>query len=154
MIRALRTLLTLYQQRLRPWMRISIVVLWAALIWVLSSQDGDSAPSSAFSRIVWNGGHVVVFGVLAGLIMLSFQGNMAVRFRLAVATAVFYGAVDELHQGFVPGRSMDLWDLCSDGLGAGLFSCTVWWLLTDDPGPRAWILPRAILALCSACMAE
>ncbi|MEE2886015.1 MAG: VanZ family protein [Planctomycetota bacterium] len=147
-------MLTLYQQRLRPWMRISIVVLWAALIWVLSSQDGDSAPSGAFSRIVWNGGHVVVFGVLAGLIMLSFQGNMAVRFRLAVATAVFYGAVDELHQSFVPGRSMDLWDLCSDGLGAGLFSCTAWWLLTDEPRPRAWILPLAILALCSACMAE
>lgn len=153
MTRALRALLVVYQQRLRAWMRISIAVLWAALIWILSSQTGDSDPSTGFSKVLWNGGHVVVFGVLAGLIMLSFQGNMAVRFRLAVATAVFYGAVDELHQGFVPGRSMDLWDLCSDGLGAGLFSCVAWWLLTGEPRPRAWILPLAILALFSACMA-
>ena len=92
-------------------MRISIVVLWAALIWVLSSQGGDSVSSGAFSRILWNGGHVVVFGVLAALILLSSQGNMVMRFRAAVAIAVIYGAVDEFHQSFVPGRSMDLWDL-------------------------------------------
>lgn len=42
---------------------------------------------------------------------------------LAAAVIVFsslYGASDEWHQSFVPGRSSDVWDWLADTLGAGL----------------------------------
>lgn len=154
MTRALRALLIGYQQRLPAWTRISIAVLWAAMIWYLSSRSSFGTSMGWIPGVLWNCAHVVVFGVLAGLILLSSQGNIAVRFRLAVSMTVFYGAIDELHQGFVPGRGMDLWDVCSDGLGAALFGCTVWWLLTRQRRPGVWILPLAVLALGSASMAS
>ena len=153
MIGRIRVWLVLYQQRLPSGLRLSMVILWAALLWILSSRPGSGDPGGWLRGIVWNSGHIVAFGVLAGLIMLSLQGNIVVRFRLAVAGSVFYGAVDEFHQGCVPGRAMDIWDLCSDGLGAALFGCGIWWLLTGNRRPRAWILPLAFLGLCSVSMA-
>lgn len=38
----------------------------------------------------------------------------------ALAIAVTYGALDEIHQSFVPGRDAALADLLADALGAGL----------------------------------
>ena len=44
---------------------------------------------------------------------------------LAVAAAVVYGALDELHQGLVPGRSAELGDLLADVCGA-VAAALVW----------------------------
>ena len=153
MIRGMRALLELYQRRLGSWVRVLLAVLWALLIWHLSSRPGGGVDTFWLSRIVWNGGHVVAFGVLSGLIMLSCRGDMAVRFWFAFGISLLYGLVDEYHQSLVPGRCMDPWDVCSDGLGAALFSCVAWWLLTAARRPRAWILPLAALSLVSASMA-
>jgi len=49
---------------------------------------------------------------------------------LAWAIAALYGAVDEWHQSFVPGRCADLWDFAADALGA---AWAVAWL---SKGPR------------------
>ncbi len=38
----------------------------------------------------------------------------------AVLLSVLYGAFDEVHQSFTPGRSPDVRDLFADGLGAAL----------------------------------
>ena len=153
MIGGIRALLEAYQQRLGSWIRILLAVLWAALLWYLSSRPGGGSDPFWLSRIVWNGGHVVAFGVLSGLILLSSRGDMKVRFWFAVAVTLLYGLLDEYHQSQVPGRCMDPWDVCSDGLGAALFSCTIWWLLTAARQPRAWILPLAALSLISASLA-
>ena len=50
---------------------------------------------------------------------------------IAVAIAAAYGASDELHQMFVPGRSADLYDLVADTFGAlaGAAACWAWSIL-------------------------
>ena len=62
--------------------------------------------------------HVLVFGVLAGLILLSTPGFTSAKCVFAITVTIACGAIDEWHQGHAAGRSMDVWDLCSDGLGA------------------------------------
>jgi VanZ family protein len=94
-----------------------------------------------------------VFGVLAGLVLLSTRGCIVLRVWVSIAAAVIYGVVDELHQGCVKGRTMDPWDICSDGMGACLFSFLVWWLLTGDPRPKRWILPCLVFAAGSVHLA-
>jgi VanZ family protein len=47
--------------------------------------------------------------------------------RVVAAAALFaiiYGATDELHQLFVPGRNADLYDVFADGIG-GLLGASI-----------------------------
>ena len=46
------------------------------------------------------------------------SGNHAML--LAIAIGILYGMSDEFHQSFVPGRSANIQDLVSDGLGVTL----------------------------------
>jgi len=57
--------------------------------------------------------HALNFGVLALFLRLASG-----RAWLAVLLASLYGATDELHQAFVPGRSADPADWLADTLGA------------------------------------
>src|SRR5262245_55976512 len=45
---------------------------------------------------------------------------------LAVVVAAGYGATDEFHQRFVPGRTADLLDLAADTVGAAAAVTLVW----------------------------
>ena len=44
----------------------------------------------------------------------------------AVVIAALYGASDEIHQAFVPGRSMEALDLLADATGAAIASSVLW----------------------------
>jgi VanZ family protein len=71
-------------------------------------------PIANFDKVV----HFVLFGLLATLICRIGGGwRMAL---LAVAVTSAYGAMDELHQSFVPGRSCDVLDWVADTTGASL----------------------------------
>jgi VanZ family protein/UDP-2,3-diacylglucosamine pyrophosphatase LpxH len=69
--------------------------------------------------------HLGVFGVLAWALDLALQGNRPdlplYRRHLLVFLAVsLYGATDEWHQVFVPGRSCEFGDWVADALGGAL----------------------------------
>jgi VanZ family protein len=66
--------------------------------------------------------HAVEYAGLAALLVLGLThlGTMGMRraAQLAILLAAAYGATDELHQAFVPGRSCDVRDWLADAIGA------------------------------------
>ncbi len=105
-------------------------MLWMALIFAASSLSSDaiestgagkasrSAPAVANQVTV----HLIEFGVLAALLFraLALQGALsALRLGLVVAAVTTaYGATDEFHQSFVPGRYPSWLDIAYDAAGA------------------------------------
>jgi VanZ family protein len=65
--------------------------------------------------------HALAFGVLAALLAGAFArdaGRVNRMVALAALVAAAYGATDEWHQSFVPGRNPDPGDLLADAVGA------------------------------------
>lgn len=96
-------------------------LLWMAAIFVVSGQSHpDAVPASLQNHI----GHVIAYAVLSMLWLraLSAGGRMAWRPAAARAwvVAAVYGATDELHQWFVPGRTAAVDDWVADAAGAAL----------------------------------
>lgn len=92
-------------------------------IFVLSSRsDLPNATDSVIGELLLTAAHFVGYGVLAILLAhalaLPRHGNV-----VALVLTVLYGATDEFHQSFTPGRSASATDLLVDLLGAlcGLF---------------------------------
>lgn len=84
-------------------------------------------------------GHSIGYALLGGLLLRALaRGRLAgVTWGRAVASvllATLYGASDEFHQTFVPGRSADRLDLLADGVGA-LVSALV---IGAAAAARAW----------------
>ncbi|MCU0230140.1 MAG: VanZ family protein [Acidobacteria bacterium] len=72
--------------------------------------------------------HALVFGLLATLWFWARRtavgpGRAALE---AVLISVFWGALDEFHQSFVPGRTADGFDLLADTAGAALAALACW----------------------------
>jgi VanZ family protein len=72
--------------------------------------------------------HAVTYGILSLLLLRTLR----LRYRpsrtllvAVVALTVAYGASDEYHQSFVPGRSASLADLAADGVGAAIAMAAV-----------------------------
>ena len=67
--------------------------------------------------------HFIVFGALAFYTCFWFEEEEWKRKPLRTGIIVFlllsiYGASDEFHQYFVPGRQVSFWDWVADSLGA------------------------------------
>jgi VanZ family protein len=60
--------------------------------------------------------HFHIFGLLA--LLVARNGFVPGRAWLAVALVSLFGLTDELHQGFTPGRSVEVADWVADTLGA------------------------------------
>lgn len=69
--------------------------------------------------------HFLVFGILGLLVFRALSGGLKkgilTIIALAVTITVVYGAVDELHQSFVPGRLCEFGDFLFDALGCAFF---------------------------------
>ena len=107
------------------WSLWAPVFLYMALIFGVSSMSNPPEPPGALALlsdkalhgILYAGLSALVVRALAGRLLGSVTGRMA---ALAIAVAAVYGATDELHQYFVPGRRMDVRDLVADVVGAAL----------------------------------
>lgn len=106
--------------------------LVAVAIFVLSAQPSVPLPKGVFGadKIA----HFIAYGVLSAAIAL-WPGRSAWRERplavtlAVIAIAALYGATDEFHQSFVPGRDMSAYDWLADLVGAVLgagVSAIVW----------------------------
>jgi VanZ family protein len=106
-------------RRLLPWLP---AIAWAGVIFYLSSRSSLPAEPRIphFDKVA----HFGAYALLGGL--LAFATDRA---RLSVAVAVVlalaYGASDEIHQMFVPGRSPDVLDWAADAAGV-LTACLLY----------------------------
>jgi VanZ family protein len=103
------------------WRRLWLpVLLYALLIFGLSSVPNVPAPPGPVTD---KQAHFVLFAGLSVLVVRALAAGRlsAVTVRVtavAVLLTILYGASDELHQYFVPGRQMSAADLLADALGA------------------------------------
>lgn len=97
--------------------------LWAAFILLMTSVPGSDIPHISFlnfhasDKIV----HGTMYGIFAWLAARSLvRGGRPVRdaILLVVVGIAIFGGLDEWHQQFIPGRSMDLFDWMADVSGA------------------------------------
>jgi VanZ family protein len=81
---------------------------------------------SLIDHIVRKCAHFTEFGILAFTVAIHFWIRKRKGFRLfawTVAVTAAYAATDEIHQLFVPGRSVRLWDVLIDTSGAAAGAC-------------------------------
>ena len=111
------------------------VVLWAALIFFLSSQSHLPEPPPGVTD---KHAHVTAYAILAATLTWALTNRDLRRTSWATVAAVvllctLYGASDEFHQSFVPGRDVSGLDLTADAVGAAIGAV----------GLRAWAIIRA-----------
>ncbi len=127
-----------------------IGIFWMSVIFLFSSQNGDSSSGisdkivdtlinifvpkfddmpqgerselySTLGLIVRKSAHMSEYAILAGLVYLFFlEKSWWFRYFLPVSFVMFYAATDELHQTFVSGRNGSVIDVGVDTLGAVL----------------------------------
>ena len=108
--------------RLPHWLRaFGPAILYMLLIWALSSFPIQLD----FSRVPLRdkGVHFVEYGTLSVLLTHALrttvpQRNALLTWAFAVLITTVWGAIDEIHQAYVPGRFSDVGDLIADGCGA------------------------------------
>jgi VanZ family protein len=88
------------------------VVLWAGLIFGLSSIPSLSTGLGTWDLVLRKLAHTTEYAVL-GLLLLRAVGSELPAFAMGVA----YAATDELHQHFVPGRHGAVYDVAIDAFG-------------------------------------
>lgn len=122
-----------------------LVLMWMAVIFLLSAQDGTSSgdlshaftdwllsflramlPNSIFESIDWHflmrkSAHFLAYFILSLLIfnatqLSSFSKKNAILFTLIIS--ILYAISDEIHQMFVPGRGPAVKDVLIDSSGA------------------------------------
>jgi len=110
---------------------VAPLAAYCALIFAISALSAPPAPDYPFAlgdKLAHAAAYAVML-VLAVRAARVLPSGQSLRRRLvpAILFCLVYGATDELHQYFVPGRSCDVFDWVADGVGAVL---------------AAWLLPR------------
>jgi VanZ family protein len=88
------------------------VVLWAGVIFALSSIPNLGTGLGTWDLILRKGAHTTEYAVLSVLLLRAVG-----REAPALALGVLYAASDELHQAFVRGRHASPIDVAIDSVG-------------------------------------
>jgi VanZ family protein len=112
-------------RRLSLWLPVA---LYAAVIFGLSSIPSLPAPPGPLTD---KDIHTTLYAAFTALIVRALCGARLSKITLgpavaAVGLAVLYGASDEFHQSFVPGRTMSGADLVADTIGALIAAGSLW----------------------------
>ena len=91
------------------------VVLWAAVIFALSSVPDLGTGLGTWDLVLRKLAHAAEFAVLGALLLRAFGAD-----RPALALGIAYAASDEVHQHFVAGRVGSPFDVLIDAVGVVL----------------------------------
>jgi VanZ family protein len=101
-----------FRRRLALW---GPVVVWAGLIFALSSIPSLSTGLGTWDEILRKCAHVTEYAVLGFLLMRAIGQVLP-----ALVVGILYAATDELHQHFVRGRHPSPFDVAFDACGVAL----------------------------------
>ena len=108
------------------------VVAYMALIFAISAQQQPPLPPQLSDKQ----GHSLGYMGLAVTVGRALAGGLTAGASLPAAAGAWaiasaYGATDEWHQSFVPGRSADVHDWFADATGAliGAGACWAWGII-------------------------
>jgi VanZ like protein len=98
------------------------VVLQMVLIFIASSIPNLGALPGGMSD---KSGHGIGYAILGAVLLRALAGGRLKgitwgRAGTALLLAILYGASDEFHQSFVPGRTPDGLDVLADSIGAAI----------------------------------
>ncbi len=96
------------------WLWVSFA--WMALLTILSAIPGKAMPHwdvLSYDKVV----HVCFYAPLGWSIISSLVRKVDFRFGVMMMVVMLFGGIDEIHQHFVPGRTMDVWDWVADSIG-------------------------------------
>jgi VanZ family protein len=105
-----------------------------AIFGASSIPDLQASPAGLSDKTV----HALVYGLLGALVLRAvaraeWAGVTLVAVLTAALISGLYGVTDELHQSFVPGRSIEALDMVADAAGASGAAGVIW----------AWSIIRA-----------
>ena len=118
-------------KRTTRYLFLVLAIAWAGVIFYLSSQSSIDTPSlfPGQDKLF----HMIAFGVLGFLFMGSMKtttsGYRTGQVWLVVVLVVLYGLLDEFHQYFVPGRTVEIYDALADTAGALLGAWSMYYLV-------------------------
>lgn len=113
------------------------IIIWCGAIFILSAQT--SLPSVAvnnFDKLA----HAFVYAIMGALFCrayLGYGGKPRPAVLLAVFFASAYGASDEVHQMFTPGRTPEVLDWVADTVGAAIGAASWAYVFVRRPGEIA-----------------
>ena len=126
-----------------PWIRVAATLpalATAAFIYWLS--DGPlpegALPAFSFSD---KAAHLLAYAFFTFTLLPALRIGAALprgmALRRAMLLAVLYGAFDEVHQGWVPGREKDIGDFLANTAGAGVAALAArrYWMTKDPHAP-------------------
>lgn len=113
------------QQKIISFIQFQLpAIAWCLFIFTVSSIPSSRIPAliEYTDKLV----HAGVFGMLCWLLHVAFyfQPNDSIRKWskvIALVATMLYGAVDEYHQMFTPGRSTELLDFMADTTGGIIY---------------------------------
>lgn len=96
------------------------VIIWAGLIFVLSSIPGSKIPPLfAYQDVLF---HIFEYAVLARLVIRALKKYYPhLKYRtiyLTIVIGIIYAISDEFHQAFIPNRDTSVLDVSWDTLGS------------------------------------
>lgn len=97
-----------------------LIIYWIALV-IGTSLPTVSVPSVAFGDKIVHFATYLILSALLNLTLLYQNKNDLLKSKHTVSAFIIvsiYGALDEIHQGFIPGRSQDIFDWLADTIGA------------------------------------
>jgi len=99
-------------------------IVWAVLITIVSSIPNLSTPRLGITFVdkLAHFLEYAVLGFLTARAVRGFRDDPWSIFWISSAIAALFGVLDETHQLFVPGRSMEFLDMTADILGSVLAS--------------------------------
>ena len=91
------------------------VVVWAAVIFALSSIPSLSTGLGTWDTLLRKAAHMTEYAILGGLLLRALGRELP-----ALLAGVAYAVTDEIHQHFVEGRHASALDVALDGAGVAV----------------------------------